>query len=97
MRLRAARGKLKIEHSIIEGLRGMLERLIEENPEIQSVVPGVIRPVRAARGRIRVKVTTATQTGWKALAFSAGARQEVFLNTRLTREEVEAALERALG
>ena len=97
MRLRAAQGKLKIEHSIIAGLRPVLERLIQNNPEIQSVVPGVIRPVREARGKIRVRVTTATQTGWKVLAFSAGARQEVFLNTRLRREEVEAAIERALG
>ena len=97
MRLRTEQGKLKIEHSIIEGLRAVLESLIQNNPEIQSVVPGVIRPVREARGKIRVRVTTATQTGWKVLAFSAGARQEVFLNTRLRREEVEAAIERALG
>jgi hypothetical protein len=96
MRLRTAQGKLKIEHSIIDGLRPVLERLLASNPEIRSVIPGVIRPVRDARGKIRVRVTTATQTGWKALAFAAGARQEVFLNTHLTREQVEAALERAL-
>ena len=97
MRLRTAQGKLKIEHSIIEGLRPVLERLIQNNPEIQSVVPGVIRRVRDARGKIRTHVTTPTQTGWKALAFSAGARQEVFINTRLSREQLETAMERALA
>jgi hypothetical protein len=96
VRLRTAQGKLKIEHSIIDGLRPALERLLAENPEIRSVIPGVIRPVRDARGKMRVRVTTATQTGWKALAFAAGARQEVFLNTDLSREEVEKAIVRAL-
>ena len=95
MRLRAAQGKLKVEHSIIEGLRPVLEALLEANPEIKSVIPGVIRPVRDARGKLRVRVTTPTQTGWKAIAFSAGARQEVFVNTTLTREQLEAALARA--
>lgn len=97
MRLRTSQGKLKVEHSIVEGLRPVLEALLRSNPEIKSVIPGVIRPVRDARGKIRVRVTTPTQTGWKALAFSAGARQEIFLNTRLTREQLEAALELALG
>ena len=50
MRLRAAQNKLKIEHSIIDGVRKMLERLLQQNPEIRSVIPGVIRPVRDARG-----------------------------------------------
>ena len=33
MRLRTARGKLKIQHSIIGGLRELLERLLAENPD----------------------------------------------------------------
>ncbi len=33
MRLRTAQGKLKIEHSIIGGLRELLERLLAGNPE----------------------------------------------------------------
>lgn len=95
MRLRTAQGKLKIEHSIIDGLRPVLEALLRDHPEIKSVIPGVIRPVRDARGKLRVRVTTPTQTGWKAIAFSAGARQEVFLNTSLSRESVEDALNAA--
>ena len=74
MRLRAAQGKLKVEHSIVEGIRDLLERLLADNPEIRSVIPGVIRRVRDARGEVRVHVTLPTVNGWKAIALSAGAR-----------------------
>src|SRR5215471_8537539 len=96
MRLRAAQNKLKIEHSIIDGVRGLLERLLASNPEIRSVIPGVIRPVRDARGKIQVRVTVPTQNGWKAIALSAGARQELFVSTALSRDELERALKKVL-
>lgn len=95
MRLRAAHDKLKVEHSIIDGVREVLERLLEENPAVRSVIPGVIRPVRDARGKIKVRVTVPTQNGWKAIAFSAGARQELFISTGMAREDLARALERA--
>ena len=93
MRLRAAQDKLKVEHSIIVNLRPVLE-VLSRHSEIRSIIPGVILPVRDARGPVRLRVTTATATGWKILAFSAGARQEVFVNTTLSRELLEAELER---
>src|ERR671929_1197301 len=96
MRLRAAQNKLKVEHSIIDGVRGMLERLLASNPEVRSVIPGVIRPVRDARGKIQVRVTVPTQNGWKAIALSAGARQELFISTTLSKETLTRALERAV-
>src|SRR5262245_2650485 len=97
MRLRTAQNKLKIEHSIIDGVRGFLERLIGANPEtIRSVIPGVIRQVRDARGAVKVRVTVPTQNGWKAIALSAGARQELFISTSLPREELERAIAAAL-
>ena len=95
MRLRTAQGKLKIEHSIIDGVRGILEELLAATPAIRSVIPGVIRPVRDARGKVRVRVTVATQNGWKAIALSAGARQELFISTEMKKQDLEAALEKA--
>src|SRR5678816_2648161 len=95
MRLRTARDRLKIEHSIIEGVRGILEELLSSNPSIRSVIPGVIRPVRDARGKVKVRVTVPTQNGWKAIALSAGARQELFISTELTQPQLEAALAKA--
>ncbi|MEI9977252.1 MAG: hypothetical protein WDO73_37485 [Ignavibacteriota bacterium] len=38
-------------------MRDILETLLSSNPAIRSVIPGVIRPVRDARGKIRVRVT----------------------------------------
>ncbi|MGA3039909.1 MAG: hypothetical protein ABSF54_03855 [Bryobacteraceae bacterium] len=72
MRLRTAQDRLKVEHSIIEGV-----------------------PVRDARGPVKVRITVPVQNGWKAIALSAGARQELFISTALSKEEVERALERA--
>ena len=95
MKLRASQGKLKIEHSIIDGLRPVLERLIDATPEIRSVIPGVIRAVRDARGPVRIRATTPTTNGWKAIAFSAGARQELFISTTLSKEQLEQAMELA--
>src|SRR6266705_853117 len=95
MRLRTAKDRLKIEHSIIDGVRGILEELLAANGEIRSVIPGVIRPVRDARGKVKVRVTVPTQNGWKAIALSQGARQELFISTEWGKEAVESALRKA--
>jgi hypothetical protein len=95
MRLRTAGDRLKIEHSIIDGLRPVLEEVLAANPEIRSIIPGVIRPVRDARGKLRVRVTVPTQNGWKAIALSAGARQELFVSTPWKQPELEAAFKKA--
>jgi hypothetical protein len=96
MRLRTAKDRLKVEHSIIAGVREILEALLAARPEVRSVIPGVIRPVRDAKGKVRVRVTVPVQNGWKAIALSAGARQELFISTTLAQEELENAL-RAAG
>jgi len=97
MRLRKVQNKLKIEHSIIGGLRSVLERLLENNPAIRSVIPGVIRPVRDAKGQVKIRVTVPTTNGWKAIALSDGARQELFISTSLSKDELEEVIGRALG
>src|SRR5438034_10688195 len=96
MRLRAAQGKLKVEHSIIGGLRPVLERLLKKNAEIRSVIPGVIRPVRDARGDPIIRVTVPTTNGWKAIAVSAGARQELFISTGLSKEQLQKTIREAI-
>ncbi len=96
MRLRKLQGKLKIEHSIIDGVRDVLERLILDNPQIRSVIPGVIRPVRDAKGKVKIRVTVPVTNGWKAIALSAGARQELFISTALSKLELEQAIRQVL-
>ncbi len=96
MRLRKAKGKLKVEHSILDGVRDVLERLLEQNPAaIRSVIPGVIRPVRDAKGEVRIRVTVPTTNGWRAIALSAGARQELFISTAFSKDQLEQAIRRA--
>lgn len=97
MKLRAANGKLKIEHSIIDELRPVLEALLRESAEIRSIIPGVIRPVRDAKGKPAIRVTVPTTNGWKAIALSAGARQELFISTALEKPALEAQIRRALA
>jgi hypothetical protein len=97
VKLRKVQGRLKIEHSIIDGLRDVLERLLDQNPEIRSIVPGVIKRVRDARGPVTMRITVPTSNGWKAIALSAGARQELFISTAMTQKELEAAMERAVS
>ena len=94
MRLRTAKDRLKVEHSIIDGVRPLLEELLEQNPEIRSIIPGVIRKVRDARGKIKVHITVPTQNGWKAIALSGGARQELFISTAMSQEELAKAIAR---
>jgi hypothetical protein len=97
MRLRAENDRLKIEHSIIDGLRPVLARLLRGNPEIRSIVPGVIRPVRDAKGKPIIRLTVPTTNGWKAIALSAGARQELFISTGLSKEALAKLLGQALS
>jgi hypothetical protein len=95
MRLRANDNRLKIEHSIIDGLRPVLERMLEWD-EVRTIVPGVIKVVRDARGEVKIHVTVPTQNGWKAIALSAGSRQELFISTAIEKIELEGIIEAAL-
>lgn len=95
MRLRANQNKLKIEHSILDGLRPVLERLAGHD-SIRAIIPGVIRPVRDAKGAVRIRVTVPVQNGWKAIALAAGARQELFISTPLAQAELESLIAAAL-
>ena len=76
-------------------MRDLLEDLLARNPEIRSVIPGVIRPVRDAKGEVKVHVTVQTTNGWKALRSARGARQELFISTDLVKEELEKRLRTA--
>ncbi len=97
MRLRTSQGKLKIEHSIIDGLRPVLEQLLRSQSQIRSVIPGVIRPVRDAKGEPVIRVTVPTTNGWKAIALSSGARQELFISTSLSKTGLESLIRDALN
>ncbi len=96
MRLRASQDRLKVEHSIIDGLRRVLEKLLDQNIGIRSIVPGRISMVRDAKGPIvKVRITVPVTNGWKAIALAAGARQELFISTEFKKAELEQAFANA--
>ncbi|MDQ1470807.1 MAG: hypothetical protein QOJ99_2287 [Bryobacterales bacterium] len=95
-RLRTAHGKLKIEHSILDDLRPVLLRLVARE-DIRAIIPGVIRPVRDAKGVVKIRITVPIQNGWKGIGLCNGARQELFISTTLTQAEVEAAIKEAIA
>jgi hypothetical protein len=95
-RLRTAKGKLKIEHSILDDLRPVLERLVARE-DIRSIIPGVIRQVRDAKGTVKVHITVPTQNGWKAIGLCNGARQELFVSTALTDADLTRAIDEAIA
>jgi len=95
-RLRTGKGKLKIEHSILDDLRPVLDKLVERD-DIRSIIPGVIRPVRDARGEVKIHITVPTQNGWKAIGLCNGARQELFISTELTEEQLTVILRQAIS
>jgi len=94
-RLRANDNRLKIEHSIIDGLRPVLERMLEWD-EVRTIVPGVIKVVRDARGEVKIRVTVPTTNGWKAIALAGGSRQDLFISTAIEKIELEGIIEAAL-
>jgi len=95
-RLRTAKGKLKIEHSILDNLRPVLEKLVARE-DIRSIIPGVIRPVRDAKGGVvTIRITVPVQNGWKAIALANGARQELFISTALSESQLSDALHEAI-
>jgi hypothetical protein len=95
-RLRTGKGKLKIEHSILDSLRPVLDRLVLRD-DIRSIIPGVIRPVRDAKGPVKIHITVPTQNGWKAIGLSNGARQELFISTAMSDEQLAAAIKEAIA
>jgi hypothetical protein len=96
VKLRKVQGKLKIEHSIIDGLRDVLETILASEDRIRSIIPGVIRPVRDAKGKVELRVTVPVVNGWKAIALAAGARQELFISTDLDKPALEKLIDRVL-
>jgi Predicted metal-binding protein (DUF2103) len=94
-RLRTGKGKLKIEHSILDNLRPVLDRLVQRD-DIRSIIPGVIRPVRDSKGPVRIRITVPTQNGWKAIGLSNGARQELFISTEMSEQLLTGAIEEAI-
>lgn len=73
-------GKIKTQHTIIEGLRDILQKIALID-EIKSVIPGRISQRGNSERKSSITITTPTQSGLKALGKSNGTTQELFIVT----------------
>ncbi len=91
---RYRQGKVKREHTIIEGLLPLLTS-IAELPEVNSIIPGRINQ-RSRTGETGLFFQYQTETGLKLLGRSKLAVQEVFVVTGQPQAVLEALVTRSL-
>ena len=72
---------------MIKGLRRLPEQ-IESWPEIKSIIPGEIRPIKSG-GKLTLTFQYETPSGVKYLAKSNSAVQEVFIVTQSPKELIQ--------
>ena len=70
-------GKIKKQHSMLEGLEDLCKQLLKECAHIQRIVHGRINR-RKGRGEAEFKVQYPTPAGLKCMYLKSGATQEVF-------------------
>ncbi len=71
-------GKVKKQHSMLEGLEDLSKQILKECSHVQRIVPGRINR-RKGRGVAEFKVQYPTPAGLKCIYLRSGATQEVFL------------------
>ncbi len=93
---RLRKNGLKIQHSILDGLKPVLEKVLGDRSEVTRIIPGEIKITKGVgQGKtvgVRVTVplmTAETQSGFKVIALASGARQELFVNTFLAQSTLE--------
>ncbi|MBD2717668.1 MULTISPECIES: DUF2103 domain-containing protein [unclassified Synechococcus] len=86
--------RLVITHSTyVEGLIPLLRRLATLK-EIDTITPAVITRVRGRSVGLRLRVSTPITGGHKLLARRGSTAQEVFVVTRLSRDQLQEELDR---
>lgn len=80
--------KIKREHSIINGLLPLLEKLAEDE-SIRSIIPGRIKPIVGNYPKVILEFKVNTDSGIKCIAKSGRSVQEVFIVT----DEIEKVKE----
>jgi hypothetical protein len=86
--------RLVITHSTyVEGLIPLLRRLATL-AEIDTITPAVITRVRGRSSGLRLRVSSPITGGHKLLARRGTTAQEVFVVTRLSRDQLQEELDR---
>lgn len=91
-------GRLVWNHSThIPGLIALLEKLLAQEPAIQTVTPGALATTRSHAPKLRLKISISILGGFKLIARRGKSSQEVFVVTPLDREGLERAIAAALA
>ncbi len=75
---RHRRGKIKLEHHLLEGLEGYLERLSSFDC-VKAIIPGRIARQNGGRGSKGLFLKYRTSSGYKLLCKNGASVQEVFV------------------
>ena len=87
-------GRLVQNHSTnIEGLIKWLKRLAECQ-DVKTITPASISKTKGRGEKLAIKITVKTNEGFKLLARKGQLVQEVFIVTRLDREQVKEVIEK---
>lgn len=90
-------GRLVWNHSThIPGLIAVLETLLAQESQIQTVTPGRLSTVRSHAPHLRLKVSVPIRGGYKLIARKGKSAQEVFVLTELEQTQLETAIAAAL-
>lgn len=94
---KATPGRLVWNHSThLPGLIPVLETLLEQEKQIQTVTPGRLSTVRSHAPHLRLKVSVPIRGGFKLIARKGKSAQEVFILTDLEQRAFENAIDQAL-
>lgn len=74
------KGKLKLEHHLIEGAKEYIEKL-QKLESVKSIIPGRIFRNQKGRGQKGLFLKYETPSGWKLLLKNGSTVQEIFVVT----------------
>lgn len=90
-------GRLVWNHSThLDGLIPILEKLLTL-ANIRTITPGVISRSKGHCPKLKLRVSVPIRGGYKAIARQGKTVQEVFLITEISRQELEAAIKKAIA
>jgi hypothetical protein len=93
----SSKGRVVWNHSThLPGLIPILERLTLRSG-IETITPAVIGQTRSNAAKLHLKVSVPIRGGFKLIARKGKTFQEVFVLTRLSQPELEAAIAEALA
>ncbi|YAI82585.1 MAG: DUF2103 domain-containing protein [cyanobacterium endosymbiont of Rhopalodia sterrenbergii] len=91
-----SKGRLVWNHSThLQGLIPILEKLINCTG-IVTVTPGVIGCSKSSYPYLKLRISVPVRGGYKVIARQGKTVQEVFIVTKLSRQELETAINTVL-